>query len=107
MTQEFAIYPSLRGKTVYITGGAQGIGAEIVRAFAAQGARVGFLDRDAEASRALAAEVPGVAFALCDLRDIAAMQRALVDLKAQIGPASVLVNNAARDDRHSWKDVTP
>ena len=107
MTQEFAIYPSLRGKTVYITGGAQGIGAEIVRAFAAQGARVGFLDRDAEASRALAAEVPGVTFALCDLRDIAAMQGALVDLKAQIGPASVLVNNAARDDRHSWKDVTP
>jgi NAD(P)-dependent dehydrogenase (short-subunit alcohol dehydrogenase family) len=107
MTQEFAIYPSLRGKTVYITGGAQGIGAEIVRAFAAQGARVGFLDRDAEASRALAADVPGVAFALCDLRDIAAMQGALADLKAKIGPASVLVNNAARDDRHSWKDVTP
>jgi NAD(P)-dependent dehydrogenase (short-subunit alcohol dehydrogenase family) len=107
MTQEFAIYPSLRGKTVFITGGAQGIGAEIVRAFAAQGARVGFLDREAEASRALAAEVPGVAFALCDLRDITAMQGALADLKGQIGPAAVLVNNAARDDRHGWQNVTP
>ncbi|MFZ9198272.1 MAG: SDR family NAD(P)-dependent oxidoreductase [Paracoccaceae bacterium] len=107
MTQEFAIYPSLRGKTVYVTGGAQGIGAEIVQAFAAQGARVGFLDRDADAARALAKQVPGVAFALCDLRDIAAMQAALADLKAQIGPAVVLVNNAARDDRHGWQDVTP
>lgn len=107
MTQEFAIYPSLRGKTVFVTGGAQGIGAEIVRAFAAQGARVGFLDRDADAARALAEELPGVAFALCDLRDITAMQAALVDLKAQIGPAAVLVNNAARDDRHGWQDVTP
>ena len=107
MTQNFAIYPSLNGKTVFVTGGAQGIGAEIVRAFAAQGARVGFLDRDAEASAALCAEVPGVVHALCDLRDIPAMQAALGQLKAAIGPADVLVNNAARDDRHSWQEVTP
>ena len=103
----FAIYPSLSGKTVFVTGGAQGIGAEIVRAFAAQGAKVGFLDRDAAASAALAAELPGVAFELCDLRDIPAMQAALDRLKSYIGPAEVLVNNAARDDRHSWTEVTP
>ncbi|TXI06748.1 MAG: SDR family oxidoreductase [Pseudorhodobacter sp.] len=107
MTPQFAIYPSLTGKTVFITGGAQGIGAEIVRAFAAQGARVGFLDRDAAASAALVAELPGVAHALCDLRDIPAMQAALAQLKAALGPADVLVNNAARDDRHGWRDVTP
>lgn len=107
MTQAFAIYPSLKGKTVYITGGAQGIGAEIVKAFAAQGVRVGFLDRDADASRALAADLPGVAYALCDLRDIAAMRAALATLKEQVGPADVLVNNAARDDRHDWREVTP
>ena len=107
MTQTFATYPSLHGKTVFITGGAQGIGAEIVRAFAAQGARVGFLDRDEAASRALAAEVPGVDYELCDLRDIAAMQAALASLKSRVGPAAVLVNNAARDDRHDWREVTP
>lgn len=107
MTQSFAVYPSLQGKTVYVTGGAQGIGAEIVRAFAAQGAKVGFLDRDEAASRALAETLPDVAFELCDLRDIAAMQAALAALKSRLGPASVLVNNAARDDRHKWQDVTP
>ena len=107
MTQNFASYPSLRGKTVFVTGGAQGIGAEIVRGFAAQGAKVGFLDRDAAASAALCAELPGVRHELCDLRDIPAMQAALGQLKSALGPASVLVNNAARDDRHGWQDVTP
>lgn len=107
MTRNFATYPSLQGKTVYVTGGAQGIGAEIVRAFSAQGARVGFLDRDETASRALVDDLPGVAHELCDLRDIPAMQAALDRLKSYIGPAEVLVNNAARDDRHSWTEVTP
>ena len=107
MTAPFATYPSLNGKTVIVTGGAQGIGAEMVRAFAAQGARVGFLDREAAASAALTAELPGVAHALCDLRDIGAMQAALGQLKAALGPASVLVNNAAHDDRHDWQTVTP
>lgn len=107
MTHAFALYPSLNHKTVYVTGGAQGIGAEIVRAFAAQGARVGFLDLDAAASAKLAAELPGVAHEICDLRDIAALKSALAGLKAKVGPATVLVNNAARDDRHAWQDVTP
>ena len=63
MTQNFAIYPSLNGKTVFVSGGAQGIGAEIVRAFAAQGAKVGFLDIDEATSRALADDLPGVTVA--------------------------------------------
>jgi D-xylose 1-dehydrogenase len=107
MTQNFAIYPSLNGKTVFVSGGAQGIGAEIVRAFAAQGAKVGFLDIDEAASKALADDLPGVTYELCDLRDITALQAALASLKARIGAAEVLVNNAARDDRHGWQDVTP
>ena len=74
MTQRFATYPSLSGKTVFITGGAGGIGAEMVRAFADQGAKVGFLDRDEATSAALAADVPGVAYELCDLRDIDALR---------------------------------
>ncbi len=104
---QFANYPSLKDKTVVVSGGAQGIGAEIVKAFAAQGARVGFLDLDESGSAVLAEANEGVAYEICDLRDIAAMQAALAKLTDLLGPAHVLVNNAARDDRHDWKDVTP
>jgi NAD(P)-dependent dehydrogenase (short-subunit alcohol dehydrogenase family) len=104
----FAIYPSLRDRRVVITGGASGIGAEIVRAFAAQGAHVGFLDRDADAGAALLEGLDGnVAFESCDLRDIEALRGALAALRTRMGPTDVLVNNAARDDRHDWRDVTP
>ncbi len=107
MTDKFAIYPSLKDKTVYVTGGASGIGAEIVRGFAEQGARVGFVDLDEKGGKALAAEHENVAFARCDLRDIESLKTAFAELRAQLGPATVLVNNAARDDRHDWRDVTP
>ena len=104
---EFATYPSLNGRTVFVTGGASGIGAEIVKAFAAQGARVGFLDLDADGSAKLAEETDGtVEFEVCDLRDIDALKAALKSLRRRLGPASVLVNNAARDDRHDWREVT-
>jgi len=107
MTTDFAHYPSLAGKTVVVTGGASGIGAEIVRAFAAQKARVGFIDLNEHASAALAGELGGdIAYQPCDLRDIDALKRAFVDLKNTLGPATVLVNNAAHDDRHAWQDVT-
>ncbi|OOY03757.1 SDR family NAD(P)-dependent oxidoreductase [Thioclava sp. F28-4] len=101
---EFANYPSLKGKSVIVTGGASGIGALIVEGFAAQGAKVGFLDRDAEGSAAIAKRF-GVDYELCDLRDIAAMKEALGRLCEKIGPADVLVNNAARDDRHDWREI--
>lgn len=104
----FATYPSLAGRTVIVTGGASGIGAEIVAAFAAQGSRVGFVDLDAAAAEALAERTEGeVAFAVADLRDVGALREALGTLKARLGPAHVLVNNAARDDRHDWREVTP
>lgn len=108
MTEEFATYPDLNGKTVYITGGASGIGAEIVQAFVSQGAKVGFVDMDEEGAKALRKKVGGTtAFAACDLRDINQMRGAFAALKSEIGAPSVLVNNAARDDRHDWQDVTP
>lgn len=101
----FATYPSLRGRAVLVTGGASGIGARIVAAFAGQGARVAFIDRDAPAARAVAAQT-GAAFRLCDLCDIAATQAAIAALAAETGRFAVLVNNAARDDRHDWREVT-
>ena len=105
---EFAAYPSLKSKTVFVTGGGSGIGAEIVKAFAAQGAKVGFLDLDSDGSAKLAKEADGaVEYEVCDLRDIDALQAGLRSLSARLGPANVLVNNAARDDRHDWRKVTP
>lgn len=99
---DFANYPSLKGKRVLVTGGASGIGALTVGAFGEQGADIAFLDRDVEASKLVAGET-GARFALCDLRDIAALREAIVSL----GEFDVLVNNAARDDRHDWAQVTP
>ncbi|MEO0668321.1 MAG: SDR family oxidoreductase [Pseudomonadota bacterium] len=104
----FATYPSLTGKTVLVSGGASGIGADTVRAFAAQGAKVGFLDFNPEASAAMKADTDGIVdYEVCDLRDIDALKKAVAALKSRLGPAQVLVNNAARDDRHDWRDVTP
>ncbi|MEO0484361.1 MAG: SDR family oxidoreductase [Pseudomonadota bacterium] len=100
-----ATYPSLVGQTVLLTGGAQGIGAELVRGFAAQGARVGFVDLDPDGSAAMAAET-GAIFEIADLRDIAALKQAFANLIATLGAPKVLVNNAARDDRHGWETVT-
>ncbi len=97
-----------QGRTAFITGGASGIGADMVRAFAEQGSRVGFVDIDAGRGEALAAEFgPEVAFEVCDLRDIDALKGAFERLKGRVGAANVLVNNAARDDRHGWETVTP
>lgn len=107
----FAVYPSLKNKSVVVTGGASGIGAAIVRAFADQGSNVGFVDFDADRGKALAAELRGsggrVVFEMCDLRDVSALQGAFARLADTHGPAAVLVNNAARDDRHTWEQVTP
>jgi len=107
----FARYPSLRGRRVLVTGGASGIGASLVEHFARQGALVGFLDIDAAAGEALAAGLghdATVAFAAADLRDIAVLRSAIRALCARLGGEfSVLVNNAARDDRHGIDGVTP
>lgn len=104
----FATYPSLKGRSVVVTGGASGIGASIVRAFAEQGARVGFCDIDREAGEALAGELGAdAAFVPCDLRDADAVGPMVRSLAEAIGTPTVLVNNAARDDRHDWREVTP
>ncbi|HWJ73993.1 MAG TPA: SDR family oxidoreductase [Kaistia sp.] len=105
-----AIYPSLKGKTVLVTGGGSGIGESIVRHFVAQGARVGFLDINREASEKLVAELSptgSVHFEHCDLRDIAALRTAIANVRAAFGPITILVNNAAHDERHKLEDVTP
>ena len=106
-----AIYPSLRHRRVVVTGGGSGIGAAMVEAFAAQACRVAFLDIAEEPSLALAAALahapyPPV-FELCDVTDLADLTATFARLAAAFGPADVLVNNAANDDRHKIADVTP
>jgi D-xylose 1-dehydrogenase len=106
-----ATYPSLKDRVVLVTGGGSGIGEEIVRQFARQGSRVAFLDIKLDASRALAsaltAEGRTVVFRECDLTDIAALRAAIKAVQAELGPITILINNAAHDERHPMEDVTP
>lgn len=107
-----AQYPSLVDRSVLITGGATGIGATLVERFVAQGARVGFLDIDEAAGSALAARLAAGArhaplFVRADLTDIAALRAAIDRVRAANGPITVLLNNAANDQRHSIEQTTP
>ena len=106
----FARYPSLDGVPVVISGGASGIGEALVRNFAAQGAKVGFVDIQDERGAALARELTtaghSVLFTRCDITDTDAYQAAIAGFAAAHGDALVLVNNAAHDQRHEWDEVT-
>ena len=108
--QPTAHYPSLRDRGVLVTGGATGIGASLVAHFAAQGARVGMIDIDVGAAQALMATLASAAhppqFAAADLTDTAALQAAIATLRDRIGPITVLLNNAANDQRHSIEATT-
>jgi NAD(P)-dependent dehydrogenase (short-subunit alcohol dehydrogenase family) len=106
-----AIYPSLKGRTVLVTGGGSGIGEAIVEHLAAQGSKVGFLDIAEKESRALEARLKRkrqkVHFEKVDLTDIDALKRAIRNVRKVFGPITILVNNAAHDERHTLEEVTP
>ncbi|CEL03123.1 hypothetical protein ASPCAL04280 [Aspergillus calidoustus] len=105
-----AIYPSLRDKTVVISGGASGIGAATVILFALQGSQVIFLDIcKQEAAKAIEHVISHASdgeqhhyppvkrpiFYHCDLTDLAALQSTAARILDEHGPVHVLVNNAA------------
>ncbi len=107
-----ANYPTLAGKTVFISGGSSGIGAELVKSFAAQGAKVTFCGTKDGGGDALIAEIsaagnPTPYYEACDVRDVPAVQTLLERVGQHFGPIQVLVNNAGRDDRHSLDELTP
>jgi len=110
MPTNFARYPSLDGMPVVISGGASGIGETLVREFAAQGSKVGFVDIAGERGETVAAELVAaghsVQFTRCDIVDTAAYQSAIRGFEQVHGPALALVNNAANDTRIAWNEVT-
>ena len=110
-TGRYAQYPSLQDKVVLITGGATGIGASMVEHFAAQDSRVAFLDVDESGAAKLIDDNAGAKhaplFLKCDLTDISALRGAIQQVENRLAPVNVLVNNAARDDRHTTAEVTP
>lgn len=108
----YARHPSLKDQTVFVTGGGTGIGAAIVESFLEQGSQVAFIDIEEKASRALCDNLQAQygrhpLFIPCDIRDIAALRRAVEQAAAAFGDIGVLVNNAASDTRHDWQEVTP
>jgi len=111
MSDAFAVYPSLRDRGVFVTGGASGIGAEEVTQFARQGAKVAFVDIDDAAAAALIARLRAEGHAApwyqnCDVTNIPALQAAIAEAAGALGSITALVNNAANDQRHRWQDMT-
>lgn len=107
----FATYPSLVDRHVFITGGATGIGAAFVEHFAAQGSRVSFIDIDQANGETLAESLAGCRhrplFGTCDVTRLDALETAIVTAREVNGPIGVLVNNAANDVRHHFGSTTP
>lgn len=104
-------FPDLADRGILITGGGSGIGAAVTQAFAAQDAKVAFIDVAEEASRALASSVSEnsrhpVHFLKADLRDVSQVRAAVEEAASLLGGLGVLVNNAALDDRHDLMDMT-
>jgi NAD(P)-dependent dehydrogenase (short-subunit alcohol dehydrogenase family) len=104
----FATYSSLKDRTVFITGGASGIGAAFVQAFHDQGSKVAFVDLDEAAGQALVGTLGASAwFRHCDVTEADALQAAIRDAAAALGPVTVLINNVANDTRQAAAEVTP
>src|SRR5262245_5700809 len=104
-----AKFPDLEGTSVLITGGGSGIGAALTEGFVRQGAKVAFIDIADAPSNALVdriGEDVGVRplFLKADIRDIEASREAVTKAAAAHGDITVLVNNAARDDRHTVEE---
>jgi NAD(P)-dependent dehydrogenase (short-subunit alcohol dehydrogenase family) len=108
MANAGTVYPSLKGRTVFVTGGASGIGEAFVRAFHAQGCQVAFVDLAAEAGEALAAALgAGARFEVCDVTVPGALERTIQAAAAAFGPVTVLINNVAHDARQEATAITP
>jgi NAD(P)-dependent dehydrogenase (short-subunit alcohol dehydrogenase family) len=108
--QPNAVYKDLADKHVFITGGASGIGAEMVRAFSDQGARVSFIDFDEKSATKLCDDIASNGggapwFREVDVTDVPALEKSIEDAAAKFGPIYALVNNVGNDTRQSPEDL--
>ena len=109
---EIASYPSLENKVVIITGGASGIGESIVEQFVIQKSKVAFIDIEEKLAKNLIERInkkynTKPLFIKCDLKNISELKDSIQQVKQDLGPISILINNAANDERHNIDDVTP
>ena len=108
---EIASYPSLENKVVIVTGGASGIGESIVEQFVIQKSKVAFIDIEEKLAKNLIERInkkynTKPLFIKCDLKNIFELKDSIQQVKQDIGPISILINNAANDERHNIDDVT-
>lgn len=108
----YATYPSLKDKVVFISGGGSGIGASLVEHFCEQGSIVGFVDIAVDDSNKLVADMAAKGYSVpkfyeCDITDTPTYQGVIKDFMKEFGPITGLVNNAAHDERHTIDEMTP
>ena len=108
---EIASYPSLENKVVIVTGGASGIGESIVEQFVIQKSKVAFIDIEEKLAKNLIERInkkynTKPLFIKCDLKNIFELKDSIQQVKQDLGPISILINNAANDERHNIDDVT-
>ena len=110
MNNKSAIYPSLKDKAVFILGGSSGIGADFVEAFAKQGSKVAFVGRNEKSANELIEKLKNCSFKpkfyKCDITDLKMLEASIENCIKSIGDIEILVNNAANDERHDFKDMT-
>ena len=108
---EIVTYPSLKDKVVLVTGGASGIGESIVKKFLEQGSKVAFIDKEESFGQDLVKKLDSynhkALFKKCDLVDIPSLKNTINEIRNELGKFSIVVNNAANDERHNIDDVTP
>ena len=108
---EIATYPSLKDKIVLITGGASGIGETIVENFLQQESKVIFFDKEKELGLKLVSRLNNykykAIFKECDLINIDDLKSKINEIRKEVGLISILINNAANDERHDIDSVTP
>ena len=110
--EEIAIYPSLENKVVLITGGASGIGENIVEHFITQKSKVAFLDIEEKLGSDLVTKLEKkynlkATFIKCNLKNIDELKKSIKLIREKLGPINTLINNAANDERHDLDSVTP
>lgn len=104
-------YDSLQNARIFITGDASGIGASLVEAFTAQGAAVAFIDIGQTSADELCAQLIAQGlnppwFQLCDVSNIEALRSSILAAQTALGDITVLINNAANDQRHDARKIT-